>query len=157
MSGAELWRLFLCHSVVAWLDKTKGKKNQRMLSSDTTTVRLQLNKSNCRRLLKCLAELHGHFCIFWRIFRTCTVYVNPFYTIPCYVPFNVRACQMTPRTEEPSHNRWPRLKLVCLRFVHYDEQIIYLHVYWLFCQMAHQAFQDHTEKCTEWWWQNSMR
>lgn len=26
VSGAELWSLFLCHSVVAWLDKTqKGK------------------------------------------------------------------------------------------------------------------------------------
>ncbi len=74
-----------------------------------------------------------------------TQYINAFYTISCYVPFNVQACQMTPRTEEPSHNRWQRLKLACPRFVHYDEQIMSLHVYWLFCQMVHQPFQDHTE------------
>lgn len=102
-------------------------------------------KSNCRWWLKSLAALHGRFCLFWRIFRTYTVYINAFYTISCDVPFNVQACQMTPRTEEPSHNRWQRLKLACPRFVHYDEQIMFLHVYWLFCQMVHQAFQDHTE------------
>lgn len=71
-------------------------------------------------------------------------YINAFYTIFCCVPFNVQACQMTPRTEAPSHKRWQRLKLACPRFVHYDEQIMFLHVYWLFCQMVHQAFHDHT-------------
>lgn len=65
--------------------------------------------------------------------------------ISFYVPFIVPMCQKTPRTEEPSHNRWQRLKLACPWFVHYDEQIMFLHVYWLFCQMLHQAFQDPSE------------
>lgn len=63
----------------------------------------------------------------------------------------VLQCQMTPRTEEPSHKGWQRLKLACPWFVHYDEQIMFLHVYWPFCQMVHQAFQDRSD------WMNCLR
>lgn len=72
-------------------------------------------------------------------------YINTVYTISCCAAFNIPACQMTPRTEKPSHNRWHRLKLAWPRFVRYDEQIMFLHVYWVFCQMVHQAFRDPTE------------
>ena len=90
----------------------------------------------------------SYFCIIGRILRINTVPYTYAAVCPisCYVHFNGSVCQMTPRTEEPSHNRWQRLKLACPWFVHYDEQIMFLHVYWPFCQMVHQAFQD----CSAW-------
>lgn len=116
-----------------------------MLLSNTTTVGQQLNRnqiagggwSGCQRFMAISTSFEE--------FLELTQYIDAFYTISCYVPFNVPVCQMTPRTEESSHKSWQRLKLACPRFVHYDEQIMFLHVYWLFCQMVHQAFQDHTK------------
>lgn len=119
-----------------------------MLLSNTTTVGQELNIIQIAGgSWSVLAVLRGCFCIIWRIFRTHTVYsINAVSAISCNVAFNVPACQMTHTTEEPSHNRWQRLKLACPWFVHYDEQIMFLHVYWLFCQIVHQAFQDHSER-----------
>lgn len=75
-------------------------------------------------------------------------HVNASHTISCYLAFYVQPCQMTspPRTEDPSPTRWQRLKLACPWFVHDDEQIMFLHVYWLFCHTVHPAFQDRAER-----------
>lgn len=129
--------------------KRGGKKRQKRLLSNVTTIGQQLNRNHIAGASwsgwQCFMAIFASF----EEFLELTHCINAVYTIFSYAVFNVPACKMTCRREEPSHNRWQRLKLACPWFVHYDEQIMFLHVYWLFCQMVHQAFQDHTE-CTLW-------
>lgn len=129
--------------------RRKKKNTADTLLSGTTTAGQMLNRkhtmpldSDCR--LKWWT-VSWPFLYHFKIFVLFLQHIKCVCTIYWDVPFNVPACQMTPRTEEPSHNKWQRLKLACPWFVHYDEQIMFLHVYWLFSQILHQAFQDHTE------------